>query len=225
VTFPTARRLPAIYHPAAVMLQLPPRLAERIALVEVELRGRAASDHNGCSGYFPALTGVRGIDSDLPASREFVTSLPFIRCRGVEYQFNFLRLSVTQQSVDPAYHLDSDASTALSGDVTTLRQRRVGRLLLNLDAYNPRTVHFLDVDPRDVDLVTDGSYVRSADPSSLADHALIEVIPPRRGAEVAGLLLVANRVLHSGVDDAEGHFVGAYGVDAPQDVASTGSPP
>ena len=69
----------------------------------------------------PALEGVHGIDCDLPACRAFAMSLPVIDHGGVEYRFNFLRLSSKQQSADPAYHLDSDAATALSGDVTTLR--------------------------------------------------------------------------------------------------------
>lgn len=206
------RPLAAIHHPVAVEIYLP-GLAESSADAELELGARAALDRDGCCGYFPALEGVHGIDCDLPACRAFAMSLPVIDHGGVEYRFNFLRLSSRQQSADPAYHLDSDAATALSGDVTTLRARRVQRLLLNLSARGGRTLHYLNVDSSCVDLVADGSYVRVADPQGLVDHSLTANIPSRRGSHVAGLLFAANVVLHSGVDDVSGHFVGAYGVD------------
>jgi hypothetical protein len=86
-------------------------------------------------------------------------------------------------------------------------------LLLNLSSRTERTLHYLDVDSCCVELVANGSYVCAADPRGLADRALTANIPPRRGSHVAGLLFAANLVLHSGVDDASGHFVGAYGVD------------
>jgi hypothetical protein len=206
------RRLAAIHHPVAVEIRLP-GLAESTADAELELGARAAVDRDRCCGYFPALRGVHGIDCDLPACHAFATSLPTIDYGGTRFRFNFLRLSLKQQSVDPAYHLDSDAATALSGDLTTIRRRRVERLLLNLSSRNERTLHYLDVDSCCVELVADGSYVRAADPRGLADRALTANIPPRRGSYVAGLLFAANMVLHSGVDDVSGHFVGAYGVD------------
>jgi hypothetical protein len=206
------RQLAAIHHPVAVEIHLP-GLAESAVGAEFELVARAALDRDSCCGYFPALEGVLGIDCDLPACRAFAFSLPVINYGGAEFRFNFLRLSLKQQSVDPAYHLDSDAATALSGDLTTIGQRRVERLLLNLSSRNERTLHYLDVDARCVDLVADGSYVRVADPRRFADHALTATIPPRHGSHVAGLLFAANVVLHSGVDDTSGHFVGAYGID------------
>jgi hypothetical protein len=215
------RPLAAIHRPVAVEIYLP-RLAERTAGAGLELGARAALDPDGCCGYFPALEGVHGIDCDLPACRAFARSLPVIDYGGTEYRFNFLRLSLKQQSVDPAYHLDSDAATALSGDVTTLRQRRVERLLLNLSARRGRTLHYLDVDSSCVDLVADGSYIRAADPRGLSDQALTATIPPRSGSYAAGLLFASNLVLHSGVDDASGHFVAAYGIDAIDHTALSG---
>ncbi len=194
-------------------------LAEGIPKAERELRDRASQDRDRCCGYFPALKGIKGIDSNLPACRAFATNHPVIRHGGTEYRHNFLRLSLKRQSVDPAYHLDSDAATALSGDVTTFRRRRVERLLLNLSASSERTLHYLDVDSACVDLVADGPYVRAADPMGLADYALTATIPPRRGSHVAGVLFAANLVLHSGVDDANGHFVAAYGLDELDDAA------
>lgn len=165
---------------------------------------------------------MRGIDSDLPACRAFETRWPSIRHCGAEYRFNFIRLSLTQQSVDPAFHLDSDAATALSGDVRTLRRRRVARLLLNLSSQSERALHFLDVDPYCVDLLSDGSYVRVADPRGLMERALRVVIPARSGSRVAGLRFAANCVLHSGVDDGCGHFVAAYGIDAGDSARTSG---
>jgi hypothetical protein len=206
------RRLAAIHHPVAVEIHVP-GLAESTAGAELELVARAALDRDRCCGYFPVLEGVHGIDCDLPACRAFARGLPIISHGGRNFRFNFLRLSLKQQSVDPAYHLDSDAATALSGDLTTITRRRVERLLLNLSSRHERTLHYLDVDSRCVEMVTDGSYVRAADPRRLADHALTANIPPRHGSHVAGLLFAANLVLHSGVDDVSGHFIGAYGID------------
>jgi hypothetical protein len=217
------RRLSAIHHPVAVAFDIP-RVAERAVTVRSELAAHAAVDRDRCCGYFPALEGVPGIEADLPACREFATHLPLIRCGGAEYRFNFLRLSLKQQSVDPAYHLDSDAATALTGDVTTLQQRRVVRLLLNLSSENERTLRYLDVEPECVDLVADKSYLRVADPRTLSTRARTAVIPERRGSHVAGFVFAANRVLHSGVDSTNGHFVAAYGIDVVDDTPSTGCP-
>ena len=218
------RRLPATHRPLAVEIYLP-GLAERAANAGLELGARAALDRDKCCGYFPALEGVHGVDCDLPACRAFATSLPVINYGGRELRFNFLRLSLKQQSVDPAYHLDSDAATALSGDVTTMRRRRILRLLLNLSSRSERTLHYLDVDSCCVDLVADGSYVRAADPCALADSSRVANIPPRCGSRVAGLLFTANLVLHSGVDDASGHFVGAYGIEEIDRAASADCAP
>ena len=214
------RRLSSIHHPVPVALDVP-RVAVRAARVELELGAYAAVDEDRCCGYFPALKGVPGIESDLPACHAFAACLPLITHGGTEYQFSFLRLSLVQQSVNPAYHLDSDAATAVSGDVSTLKQRLVMRLLLNLSPRRERVMHYLDVDPWCVDLVADRSYVRAADPLGLTHRAFTAAIPPRRGSHVAGLLFAANLVLHSGVDDAGGHFVAAYGIDAVDDGTST----
>jgi hypothetical protein len=211
--------LSAFHHPRAVALDLA-GMADHIAAVEAELTAHAATDQNSCFGYFPALRGIRGIDSDLPACVEFAARLPALRRGGAEYRFNFIRLSLTQQSADPAFHLDSDAATALTGDATTLRGRRVARLLLNLSTQSGRAVHFLDIDPYSVDLISEGSYVRAVDPRALVERARTAVIPARSGSRVAGLVFAANSVLHSGVDDARGHFVAAYGIDADVDAPS-----
>jgi hypothetical protein len=200
-------------HPAAVELKIP-ALIDALAAVASELRARAASDRHGCCGYFPALNGVSGIISDLPACREFATRLPAIDVRGTRFRFNFLRLSLVQQSADAAYHLDSDAATAITGDAAALNNGQILRLLLNLSTRGERAVHYLDVDPGSIELAVEGSYIRVADPDALDRHALIARIPSRRGPTVHGLVFASNRVLHSGVDDECGHFVAAYGAEA-----------
>ena len=215
-------RLSESHLPVAVVFDLP-ELTESIPEVETELGARAGLDQNRCCGYFPALRGVRGIDCNLPACRAFRERVPSIEHCGAKYQFNFIRLSLIQQSVDPAFHLDSDAATALSGDVSTIKRRRVARLLLNLHSQSGRALHFLDVDPNCVELTSDGSYVRAADPRALIKREMTAVIPARSGSRISGLLFPANRVLHSGVDDDGGHFVAAYGIDA-MEVASAGCP-
>lgn len=81
--------LEATRHPAAVELEIP-LAAQAGAEVEHELRTRAGSDWDKCCGYFPALTGVEGILSDLPACRAFAAGLPRLTHAGIDYRFNFL---------------------------------------------------------------------------------------------------------------------------------------
>jgi hypothetical protein len=132
------------------------------------------------------------------------------------YCFNFLRLSLVQQSSEPEFHLDSDAATALTGDAHTVCQRRVLRMVLNLSATSHRALHYLDVDSGSIELIVRGGYVRAAPTEWLDEDVLTAVIPPRHGALVYGLVFVSNRVLHSGVDDASGHFIAAYGIEIDQ---------
>lgn len=110
---------------------------------------------------------MSGIRADLPACGVFAAVLPNISHDGMTYRFNFLRLSLIRQSADPAFHLDSDAATALTGDVGSLNEREVLRLLLNLSRQEERALHYLDVDPGTINLVTEGSYVRAQDPHRL----------------------------------------------------------
>jgi hypothetical protein len=205
-------RLDVAHRPAAVVLQIP-FLVDGAPAAEHELRSRARSDRDKCCGYFPALAGTEGIVSDLPACRAFAAELPQIAYAGSMYCFNFLRLSLVQQSSKPEFHLDSDAATALTGDVETIRQRQVLRMVLNLSVHNQRALHYLDVDSGSIELAVRGGYVRVAETESVREKALTAVIPPRHGACVHGLVFASNRVLHSGVDDEHGHFIAAYGID------------
>jgi hypothetical protein len=186
-------RLPAALRPSPVTVELP--AIERVEEAERELARHARADDHRCWGYFPSLTGRPGIHADLPACRDFASVLPEIIAADVHYRFNFIRLSLRCQSQQPAYHLDSDAATALTGDLATLAQRRVGRLLLNLSTTEERNLYYLDLDV------------------SAARPAVRAAIPPRSGQTAHGICFVANHVLHSGVDGPNGHFVAAYGYD------------
>ena len=209
---PTVHRLDASRQPGAVELRIP-LVSQAIAAVESELRTRATTDPDRCCGYFPALADDREIISDLPACQAFAEHLPNIWHGGHRYEFNFLRLSLVQQSADASYHLASDAATALTGDVTTINRRQIRRLLLNLSARSDRSLHYLNLDPGSLELAVDGSYVRVADPEAVREHGLIATIPRRRGSTVHGLIFASNLVLHSGVDDEHGHFIAAYGIE------------
>jgi hypothetical protein len=92
-------------------------IGEAITAAQDELRLVAMDDLDRCCGYFPALAGLSGIRTELPACRAFAEALTAISHAGMTYGFNFLRLSLVRQSADPAFHLDSDAATALTGDV------------------------------------------------------------------------------------------------------------
>jgi hypothetical protein len=124
--------------------------------------------------------------------------LPEISHGGTTYRFNFLRLSLVCQSADPVIHFDSDAATALTGDVGSLNEREVLRLLLNRGP---------PISSRR------GSYVRAKDPARLQTRARVALIPPRMGTTVRGLAFSSNRVQHSGVDGEHGHFIAAYGME------------
>jgi hypothetical protein len=210
------------FRPGHFELDLEP-IAHANTAAENELRLGAIEDQDRCCGYFPALAGMSAIRTDLPACREFAQALPAISFGGMTYRFNFLRLSLVCQSADPVFHLDSDAATALTGDLATLNHREVLRLLLNLSSQEERVVHYLDVDPRSTELVVEGSYVRANDPEKLRPHARVALIPRRVGVAVHGLAFVSNRVLHSGLDGENGHFIAAYGTETVEDSAPAGA--
>ncbi len=198
------------FRPRPVELDLEP-IGEAIITAEDELRLGAIEDRDRCCGYFPALAGRSGIRTELPACEVFAGVLPEISHAGTTYRFNFLRLSLVCQGADPAFHLDSDAATALTGDVDSLNEREVRRLLLNLSSQEERALHYLDVDPRTTGLVAKGSYVA--------------VIPPRTGTTVHGLAFASNRVLHSGLDGERGHFIAAYGMETADRAGAGWRPP
>jgi hypothetical protein len=208
---PGHHRLPAALRPVPVTVELP--AVNHIDKAERELVRHAQADDQRCWGYFPSLAGHPGIHTDLPACRDFATALPEITTAGACYQFNFIRLSLSGQSQPPAYHLDTDAATALTGDPATLNQRQVGRILLNLSTADERSLYYLDLDVSSTALTHEGAYVRAADQALAARHTVRAAIPPRSGTITHGISFVSSHVLHSGVNGAHGHFVTAYGYD------------
>jgi hypothetical protein len=204
-------RLPAALRPALFTAELP--AIRQLEDAEHELQRHAQADDQRCWGYFPALAGCAGIRANLPACHEFAGATPEISIAGAIYRFNFIRLSLRCQSQRAAYHLDSDAATALTGDPATLSDRQVGRVLLNLSATAERRLHYLDLDVSAVALTSDGSYIRATDQAQADCHTRCTIVPARSGRTVYGVAFVANRVLHSGVDGPRGHFVAAYGYD------------
>ena len=74
---------------------------------------------------------------------------------------------------------------------------------------------YLDVDVLRIDLIQDGGYIRPAKAESPRGKALSISVPVREGPIVHGISFVSNRILHSGRDNADGHFVAAYGFEFP----------
>jgi hypothetical protein len=178
-----------------------------------ELRCRAAIDQNRCAGFFPSLSGVPDIDCDFPSCRELMHLVPEIEHEGRAYRFNFMRLPLVCQASEPTWHIDSDAATALTGWNVNPADRLIHRLLLNLSETRERVLTYLDVDVLRIDLIQDGGYIRPAKTESPGGKALSISVPAREGPVVHGISFVSNRILHSGRDDEDGHFVAAYGFE------------
>jgi hypothetical protein len=206
--------LPEVFQPAEITWEFP---ADESVIGEAqrELWTRAAEDPNGCFGYFPGMQGMEGIDNDLPASHYFAKTVPSIDLSGRVLGFNFLRLSIVEQGAISPYHLDSDAATAITGDISTVQDRQVWRLLMNLSGWHPRTLSYLDVDPKSIEITHHEGYVHPVDPNVAESTARSLAIPPREGRIVRGVLFCASQVLHTGKDDEWGHFVAGYGHDGP----------
>jgi hypothetical protein len=204
-------RLPAHLRPAPVTVEVP--APSEIDEAERELARHASADSQRCWGYFPSLTGRPGIQTNLPACQQLARTLPEITVAGTRYQFNFLRLSLRCQSTQPAYHLDTDAATALTGDPATLGQRLVGRILLNFSTTQNRHLYYLDLHVATAALTSEGSYVRITDQVLAERRSVRATIRPRSGRIAHGISFAANHVLHSGVDGPSGHFIAAYGYD------------
>jgi hypothetical protein len=101
----------------------------------------------------------------------------------------------------------------------------VHRLLLNLSDAVVRSLQYLDVDPDDAPMERQGGYVGLAEGIYVDSRSLQVSIPPRCGEATYGAAFVANRVLHSGVDDVRGHFVAAYGYESEELHAARGETP
>lgn len=128
--------------------------------------------------------------------------------------FNFIRLSLIRQDGSSSFHLDTDAGTALTGSIQTIRSRLVSRLLLNLSSTYVRSLSFVNVDPEALRLSSEQGYFYSN--AEFPEESVETImIPPREKHSLHGILLASNKVLHSGKDDEHGHFVMAFGREDP----------
>jgi hypothetical protein len=178
--------------------------------VRGELAARALADPNRCFGYFPGLIGSQEIDSDLPRCKQFSQAAPRSIVEDRRLDFNFLRLSLVEQVGAAPFHLDTDSATALTGTAGALAGREVWRFLANL-SENVRRLAYLDLDPDSLRLSGDGGYIRYRGPIPRGSGRTLD-IPPRKGTLVYGALFCSSKVLHTGRDRDEGHFVAAYGI-------------
>ena len=208
---------------------LAPELQPRLITVQLdgpltdaataELAERAAADTNGCYGYFPAMQRP-GIDQNLPACQALAEVHPALEVDELSLAFNFCRYSNRRQATlvpgsEGVFHLDSDAATALTGDLDTLgtsNARSVWRLLLNLSPEHARTLAYADVDPTSVPVVRQENYAYCLPESIPPEAARTFEIPRRVGGTTLGVLFRSSQVLHSGKDDEHGHFVAGYGL-------------
>jgi len=201
-------QLPKKFQPQLITLGPTKGLSRVIEAAEVELKDFAKKDDNKCWGYFPALSEKnRGLKSASLLHKE----QPSITIEAKTFDLNFIRLSLMQQKGASPYHMDSDSKTALTGDVATINSRLVWRLLLNLSREHSRTLGYLDLDTSKVRLTTEGGYIHYT--GETLPHEKTVVLMPRTESQVHGVLFCASRVLHTGKDDKNGHFVAGYGLE------------
>jgi hypothetical protein len=145
---------------------------------------------------------------------------PLIEIDELSLAFNFCRYSDRRQSTlvpgsEGIFHLDSDAATALTGDLGSLgtsHAKPVWRLLLNLHPERARTLAYADVDSTNVPIALDGNYAYCPPEAMPPGTVRTLEIPRRVGGTTLGVLFLSSQVLHSGRDDEHGHFVAGYGI-------------
>lgn len=196
--------------PSVFEFELDSLAVDLLEFVEAELQVRASRDPDKCFGYFPGLARVDGIDSDLPHSEAFAQAYPTL-WREAHLSFNFLRLSLVGQPSLSPFHLDSDASTALTGETEDLEQRFVWRALINLSTQHVKRLTYLKQFPFDLPLTPHHGYVQCAPEHVDPRNKRTLVVPEREKAVVRGVILCVSQVLHSGNDEDEGHFIASYG--------------
>jgi len=178
-----------------------------------ELHEKASKDDYKCFGYFPGMQAKAAtLDFDLPKSKVFADKVSTITFDDKKFLFSFLRMSLIQQKGISPYHVDSDASAALTGDIAKISDTYIWRFLINLSDTHHRTLSYLDIDPQTVELQNKSGYVHYA--GEIPEELIRFVnIPPRNGSKVSGVVFCASRVLHAGRDDEYGHFVAGYGCE------------
>ena len=204
------QHLPPELHPILIATTL--LSDELIDGALAELTQAAQNDPNGCWGDF---AGFESRDLPLPRTRKFAESVDAAAITPVDrpLPYCFTRVSIWRQpTIDRAqFHLDTDALTAVGGDPTEAG-KIVVRALFNIGQY-PRSLEYLDIDPRFVLLQARGSTVRYL--GRTAGRVRKIDIAARVPGLVSGVLFYSNRVLHSGRDDKRGHAVLALGHEQP----------
>lgn len=218
------KALEDIHRPEIVTIDLPIGTDSIIKAAEAELAAGAEADPYKCWGYFPFMARLtignglphmdrRPLDHNLPASQNFVREVPEVTVQSHTLFFNFMRLSLVKQMpvMDSPYHLDGDAGTGITGKPDRLPESFVWRCVLNLSSEHSRTLSYLTVAPSELELVTKDGY--SYCPNDQIEPEMIgnAVIEPRQGDQASGVFFCASRILHTGRDDDNGHFIAAYG--------------
>ncbi len=176
-----------------------------------ELSSKAAQDHHQCMGYFPGIIG-KNIDADFDKTKKFEAEIPSITVNGVKQELNFVRLSLARQAGTFDYHIDSSAAGASYTDPYNFVGKTIWRTIINL-GQRPRVVGYLDIDPSSVVLKREGQ-LQGYNADSVDDELCKEItLPPRSLAVASGVTFMSDRVLHVGRDDANGHFIAAYGAE------------
>lgn len=101
----------------------------------------------------------------------------------------------------------------MTGDATTIGKRIVWRLLVNMSAENPRKISYIDANPMTLPLESHDGYINC--PSELINTQDIRYIDlkPRIRRIAQGALFCSSRLLHTGQDDENGHFIAAFGFE------------
>ena len=176
--------------------------------VEIELMAEAMLRPTECYGYFPAFG-----DPDVYLGQSTQFGEVFDTLPGMpDWHFSFLRLSLGPQKNLASLHLDTTAETGLGGDTEHLEGRLIWRGLVNLSDVSDRQVVYYKYYPFHLALDRDQGHVRCVDGTIDRSGGLRTIVVPRRqGPVVHGITFCASQVLHCGVDEKTGHFVGGYG--------------
>ena len=172
-----------------------------------ELRTRANNDETGCYGYFPGVN-FPGVEHNLPASIALADAVPKVQVEELVASFSWLRFAVTPQFGYGEFHLDANSGSGV-GDMS---EKTCWRVVVNLST-EPRALRYLNVDPTSIDLKNVGNHRYSE--GVLPDEYKARLdIPGHSRKGFFGAVLAVNRVLHSGADTEQGHFLASYGVES-----------
>jgi hypothetical protein len=202
----------ADFYPEVFERILLPSAVDRLAAAEQELAARAAGEPDGCWGYYPDIDGA----PELPESKRFAGVQPHIFYDSLAFSFSWLRYSRGREGgTIPTYHLDANRAEGFADETSSTESlvpsKEIWRLLYNLHDSAPRDIAYLTTPPT-VDILVNRSGViglRDYDEIDPFDEQIL-TIPPRQGSKVWGARLCVSRVLHAGMETADGHFLASY---------------